>query len=169
MEKCTLNCLKTSFRRFEKNNEEKILEDETVKYFSLINFTKEEIYFESIEFKSKSFVECYFSEDFLSKNEFSNCRFINCEFNCTEETLLRKLINENEIRGGIGIAEKISNDNILSLKMNNSQPKIIDTREGIEVDSYVIGQKYFTFDINKSDTDSEIKKQAIQKIEYWLK
>lgn len=153
--------LKPVINELIKNNQIKILEDPSVQYFSLINFMEEEMYFKKIEFKGKSFIQCNFSDNFLKHNKFMNCKFINCEFMTDSEVIKNKLFNDNKIIGDFEKNEKIKDNKSYDMENRSSTAKIIDTREGIVVDPYVMGQKYYQFE-GVDLSNKEIKNKVIE-------
>lgn len=146
------------------------LEDEFVKYFSLMNFQNKEI---KITFEKKSFVECTFSKEFLINNNFKNCEFINCNFFIDEinkedkrDEKLKELIKNSDFKGDKTIFKFKEVEfnfccealDYIDERLNSSYNNIIkDARDNIVINSYIVGNTHYKYKIEDNIGYSKIK------------
>ena len=155
-----------------KTEKSEILQDNNVKYFSLINFGTQELDFKKITFKNKEFVECTLTEKFVLDNDFVNCKFINCYVpdGLENPNSIKKLennnnecTNDNDSSEGLAmLIDKGSIDNgRQSVKFANENAEcpeqIIDNREKI----YLCKYKYLYKEVPNDTTNKDIKAYLI--------
>lgn len=155
-----------------KTGKSEILQDNNVKYFSLINFGTQELDFKKITFKNKEFVECTVTEKFVLDNDFVNCKFINCYVpeGLENPNSIKKLennnnkcTNDNDSSEGLEILiDKGSTDNerqtVQTANENAECPeKIIDNREKIDLCKY----NYLYKEVPNDTTNEDIKAYLI--------
>ena len=148
------------------------MQDNNVKYFSLINFGTQELDFKKITFKNKEFVECTLTEKFVLDNDFVNCKFINCYVpdGLENPNSIKKLennnnecTNDNDSSEGLAmLIDKGSIDNgRQSVKFANENAEcpeqIIDNREKI----YLCKYKYLYKEVPNDTTNKDIKAYLI--------
>ena len=158
-----------------KTEKSEILQDNNVKYFSLINFGTQELDFKKITFKNKEFVECTLTEKFVLDNDFVNCKFINCYVpdGLENPNSIKKLennnnecTNDNDSSEGLAmLVDKGNTDSgrysVQTTNENAACPEnIIDNREKI----YLCKYKCIYKDVDNNKINNDIKAYLISEL-----
>lgn len=158
-----------------KTEKSEILQDENVKYFSLIEFGTQELDFKKIKFKNKVFVECTVTETFVLDNDFVNCEFINCYApdGLKNPESIKKLgnnsnecTNDNDSSEGLAMLVDKGNtdsgrDSVQTTNENAACPEnIIDNREKI----YLCKYKCIYKDVDNNKINNDIKAYLISEL-----
>ncbi|HFI0336468.1 TPA: hypothetical protein ACGOV2_000966 [Streptococcus suis] len=153
-------------------NKQYVLGSKEIKYFSLITFSLDEYNIKNFEFVGKHFVQCTFSSDFIESNQFDGCTFINCSIQDGElPAVFQKNIKEPIIIGEFeGYREEnlVSDNKLDSRREKTMEDKgnhcqMFDAREGIVVDDFIMGKKYFEI-TSVLEEKTEIYKEIVNKL-----
>jgi len=156
--------LKPVMREIISLKKEEVFGSKEVKYFSYVEFGDIGYEIEKVKFKDKRFVECTFSADFVDSNSFEECKFINCSISNGQLSIENeKKLLSNTIIGTFRDSNEDDFANINNEQFHSTSVSeygtVLDTREGIIADNYILGNKFFEIESN-----SETRKEVYQDI-----